>query len=108
MIQAVQVVQDERLDYGGHQGALLESEMVQAFSQIFSCGQNKLYGCQQAISATGLVFESLQFYPQLGEVLSMVNSDFSPSLGGGRIFAIPVFGEFSELWFGGTANLTRP
>ena len=86
----------------------LEHDMDLVLEQVLACGDYKLYGCTQAVSADGTAFERNFFWGGIYNVASYTDP-LAQDPGDGVFFAIPTAGQadFGNLWIGGSANLTR-
>jgi len=105
-ITAEQILQNERLDSISKITSVNRDDLDAALHHIFTCGQYKLFGCNQATSSNGTVYQ-LSYISQYDVLLMYEES--APNIGDAVFFAIPesIF-NYSNLWIGGTSNLTRP
>jgi hypothetical protein len=105
-VTAEQIIQNERLDLAFQRIGENRQDLDIALNRIIPCGDYKLFGCTQATSANGSVY-FLDYISNL-DVLFMYDQN-SPDVGNSLFFAIPVNEfDYSNLWIGGSSNLTRP
>ena len=86
----------------------LQKDMDLVLDRIVSCGEYKLYGCNQSTSADGSVFLVNWFRGGTANV-AYYRDPSAEANGDSLFFAIPTAdqGDFENLWIGGSANLTR-
>lgn len=86
----------------------LENDMDRVLERVMSCGDYRLYGCTQATSADGTIFQRGIFWGGMYNVASYTDP-LAEDSGDGYFYAIPIADQFDfeNLWIGGSANLTR-